>query len=258
MLIDMHHHLNCTHYPSREAYLDDMVRVASERGIDRFCLMGMGRRFNNFTNDDVEWAFAEQPSLVIGTWYFNLDEMKPGRIAEARDRGFRAVKFIAPRKNYDDESYFPAYDEAARQGMVIMFHTGIIRPTPGEEKTRTSTARMQPIFLDTIARAYPEIPVIVAHFGYPFHMQASAIMRVNDNVYCGLSGGALKNSPAIFSQPDVLPVNYEKFVFGTDALVRDFHIVQERVQTFMDDMELDDETRSAIWGDNLATLFDIE
>ncbi len=253
MIVDIHHHLNSKYYPSVDAYLDDIVRIGEEFKVDRFCISALGTAYENFENKDVKYAMRKIEKLVVGFAYVDLDNDDPLLIKNFYEEGFKGVKFICPRRNYDDDAYFGIYGEAARYGMASLFHTGILAHSPQDRIKRTSSDRMRPIRLEAIARTFPEMPVIGAHFGAPWFEEASAVMRVNPNVYFDTSGGALGCSPAIFEKM-IEPVAFEKFIFGTDSLARDFAIPYEKVQKFFEDMDLNPEVRNRIIGDNAAYL----
>ena len=55
----------------------------------------------------------------------NVDQTEPSDITDFAERGFKGLKIINPRRNYDDTSYFPLYAEAEKRGLVVLFHTGI-------------------------------------------------------------------------------------------------------------------------------------
>ena len=53
----------------------------------------------------------------------------------------------------------------------------------------------RPIHLDAVAARYPELPVVMAHFGYPWHLEALAIALHKTNVHIELSGWAPRRVP---------------------------------------------------------------
>jgi uncharacterized protein len=74
-----------------------------------------------------------------------------------------------------------------------------------------------PVLLDPIARAFPELRMIVAHFGQPFMSETVILMRKNRNVYTDLSARfhrpwQLYNGLVIAKEYGVL----DKILFGSD------------------------------------------
>lgn len=51
---------------------------------------------------------------------------------------------------------------------------------------------MRPIYLDTIARAFPDLKIIGAHLGNPWYQEAAEVARWNPNVFFDLTGSTLK------------------------------------------------------------------
>ena len=45
----------------------------------------------------------------------DVDQTEPAAIDDFADRGFRGLKIINPRRNYDDPTYFPLYAVAERR-----------------------------------------------------------------------------------------------------------------------------------------------
>ena len=258
MLIDIHHHLNSHYYPSLDAYLDDLVRIADEFGVTKFCVNGLGPGYQNFTNDDTETAFHKLPELLIGFAAYDLDDDEPAQIADFAARGFKGLKIINPKHNYDDDAYFPAYEVAAEHGMVCLFHTGFVAPSPVGIRKHSSSARMRPIYLEAIGRSFPEMPIVGAHFGSPWEIEANTMMNGVANIYFDIACGPFHRPPEFFSNLQLQPMNFDKFLFGTDSLARDFAIPFERDMMMFDALHLSPETRRRILYGNAAKILGLE
>lgn len=257
MIIDAHHHLNKLYYPELDIYLDDIVRISEQYGVDRFCVSGLGDVYDGYENKDVEQAFSRLPDKVIGFAFVELDVDRPDVVGEFYDRGFRGIKLICPIKNYDDEGYFPVYEQAAKYNMPILLHTGIVGATSTDAARKVSSARMRPIFLETIARRFPELSLIGAHLRHPWFAEAVAVMHYNRNVYFDISGIIMEyiHDPIVFfKQKMIQQPDYQKLVFGTDALVRDFSIPYEKYQGIFEELELNAPVRQAIMGKNVDEM----
>ncbi len=253
MIIDIHQHLNKLHYPDLEKYFEDLARISEEYGLDRLCVSGVGEFYNGYDNSDVEQVFRRLPHKVVGFAFVELDVAKPGVVAEFHDRGFKGIKLIRPVKNYDDEAYFPFYEQMARYRMPALFHTGIVIGAPGDSKKRVSSARMRPIFLETIARRFPELFLIGAHLGHPWFDEAVAVMKYNDNVFFDLSAiisEYIEDACEFFREKLFLEPPYEKLVFGTDSLIRDFSVGHGLHQSLFEQLELDASVREQVMGQN--------
>ena len=119
----------------------------------------------------------------------------PDYIDYLHEAGFIGLKAIAPEKCYDDYSYFPFYERAAKYRMPIVFHTGglaVSREYAGPGRSFGQNT-MKPSMLGTIAHCFPELPLIGAHLGYPWMEETTNIINCK-NIYFDMSEG---NSEAI-------------------------------------------------------------
>jgi len=178
MIIDAH-----AHYIDEEGYLDRLVTEERRLDIEKICLSGIGPLFNCKSNEDVRKAMEEYPDVIISFGFVRPGVDPPELVDKLYSEGFRGVKITCPRKNYDDKEYYPIYAACERYGMPILFHTGIVtlqRVVPEED---VSSARMRPVYLDTIAKAFPRLNMICAHMGMPWYAEACEVARLNPNVY---------------------------------------------------------------------------
>ena len=190
-------------------------------------------------------ALAEKfPDFVIPFGYINLGHEDGVAVArEAAAAGFRGMKFIYPARPYDEDEYFPVYEACAKAGMVCLFHTGIVIGTVGkgglhgidfQRPWRVSSNFMRPAHLDRIARAFPDMPIVGAHFGGgAWYEEAAAVTRWNANVYFDMcigqfhyvrpdmpeGPGALAIKPRIQELRDSGGLDLTRILYGTDGVV---------------------------------------
>jgi hypothetical protein len=241
------------HYPFRqrgsklpiytaEGMLDLLAYNCQRLNIYRVCLLGSPGE----GNDNVEKAVERYPKLIVPFAMINVDQTQPSEISEFAERGFKGLKIINPRKNYDDTSYFPLYERAEKHGLVVLFHTGIsggmvdylqYPPTSHEQVAELSrgmesnrrwqpesevdswygAARMQPIFLDGISVAFPELKIIGAHLGYGLYDSAAAVARWRRNVFFDISGGTVVRRHLIERNMLRSEVSTHKLTWGSDC-----------------------------------------
>ena len=241
------------HYPWRprgsqlpiytaEGMLDMLAYNCQRLNIFRVCLLGRPGE----GNDLVEKAKQRYPELIVPFAMVDVDQTQPRDVTDLADRGFRGLKIINPRRNYDDTTYFPVYAEAEKRGLVILFHTGIVGgmidylqfpPTSMEHAAELSregesgrryepesetdswygASRMQPIFLDGIGVAFPELKIIGAHLGYGLYDSAAAVARWRRNVYFDISGGTVVRRHLLERNMLRSEVSTRKLVFGSDC-----------------------------------------
>ncbi len=157
-------------------------------------------------NDAVEAAMKQYPDTVIGMGFIGLGRGDgPETVEDLHKRGFKGLKVIGPTKDYDDEEFFPVYAKAEELGMPILFHTGVVaradmmikgledagKPVPPHPDPRTfniSSKRMEPMCVDLVLRAFPDLSCILAHFGSTGRRDVSqGIIRWNPNAYGDLT-----------------------------------------------------------------------
>jgi uncharacterized protein len=282
------------HYPWRprgsklpiytaDGMLDMLAYNCQRLNIYRVCLLGRPGE----GNDLVEKAVERYPNLVVPMATIDVDQTEPAAIVEFAERGFRGLKIINPRRNYDDPAYFPLYAEAERRDLVILFHTGIaggmidylqFPPTSFNQAAELSrdmeghrrwqpeseadswygAARMQPIYLDGIAVAFPELRIVGAHLGYGLYDSAAAVARWRRNVYFDISGGAVVRRHLLERRMLGTEVSTRKLVWGSDC---DMAHMSRELTTWMqafDELGLSaDEQDQIFWG-TAAHIFGVD
>jgi len=242
------------HYPWREngstlpgysarGMIDMLAYNCQRLNIYKVCLLGRPSDGNEL----VEKAFERYPNLIVPFAMIEIDKTAPESIGEFARRGFKGLKIINPRRNYDDTSYFPLYYEAEKHKLVCLFHTGIAggnidylqyppssfnlaaelsrgmeehrRYQPGGELPDSwyGAARMQPIFLDGISVAFPDLRIIGAHLGYGLYDSAAAVARWRRNVYFDISGGTVVRRHLLERNMLRSEVSTRKLVWGSDC-----------------------------------------
>jgi predicted TIM-barrel fold metal-dependent hydrolase len=166
---------------------------------------------------------------IIPVPMVDIDNITPMEINELFKRGADGIKFIVPSKSYGDDSYFPLYDAVAANRGLSVFHTGFVlvgRFEPGRwdaRKTIVDITDMRPAALDRVARAFPDMKILMAHFGNPWWEEAWKMISSHKNIYSDFSGGtACRRSmdmwKEIFSPNGKLDtVAISKLCFGTDG-----------------------------------------
>jgi predicted TIM-barrel fold metal-dependent hydrolase len=222
----------------------DMLAYNCQRlNIYKVCLLGRP----GDGNDLVEQAVQRYPNLIVPFAMITIDQTTPAMIDDFASRGFRGLKIINPRRNYDDPMYFPVYAAAEKHDMVCLFHTGIVggfidylqfppdslnaaaelsremeghrryQPDAEEAESWYGAGRMQPIFLDGISVAFPELRIIGAHLGYGLYDSAAAVARWRRNVYFDISGGTVVRRHLIERRMLRSEVSTRKLVWGSDC-----------------------------------------
>ena len=264
MIIDVHHHLG-----RERNYVSTLLRACDRLDIDYVCVMGLPDYCGFSTNADVEKAVKASRGRVKGFAWIDLGADRPSKVDEMKDRGFTGLKFIMPRYPYDHGSFYPIYERAEALGMPGLFHLGVVMFQPGLEDRDISSARMRPIMLDPLCRAFPRWTIIGAHFGNPWHREAAMAARWHVNLYFDLTGSTLKQ----YSPQDLAPHlwwrrnsryrdpkkrdAWEKIVFGSDVPANEIHDVMNDYRVVMETLDIKPDIRRKIWGETAARILGI-
>jgi hypothetical protein len=231
MDLDVHVHMDIGTDPER--------LVAEARKLKcRLGISSCGLMFHQPENDAVAKVFEKYPDIVVGFGYVALGRGDgPKKIVELHKQGFRALKVICPKKAYDDKSFYPIYAKAEELRLPILFHTGVVARMDAWAqregwadmaaidfpKLDISSDRMRPICLDAVARAFPGLNLIMAHFcSLGRRDEAAALLNHHPNVYADLttpSGARAKAKIREYAgliRSFVPPDNCPKLLFGTD------------------------------------------
>ena len=274
LIIDAHHH-----YQNVPDYVDKLAETYAALGISKVCLIspsaedGIAR---------LKAAMNKYPDFILGLAQLDWTNHTPDDIVRFKGEGFAGVKFIRPPKPYDDEAFWPIYAKCEELKLPALFHLGIVGRTAGQglmgAATRDTVAGryfcnsnyMRPIYLDTIARLFPDWQIQGAHLGNPWYEEATMSCRWNPNLYFDLTGSTLKKkSPEFlgsllwwnrftrYRDPNGRDA-WEKIVFGSDVAYYETHDVLHDYQTVFEALNLSDEIRWKILGGTTAAMYGIE
>lgn len=214
------------------------------------------------------------PNRLVGFGDVSLDDPKVlNQIDQFHAAGFRGLGEISrTRKPYDDPGYTPVYDRAAKYGMMLLFHTGIVNRARPEVPEDVSSDRLRVTLLDNIARRYPAVTIIAAHLGNPDYAWAGEIGRWNPNLYFDLSGSTLikkQEDPTFFKSifwwssvasphtPKAQTSAFEKVVFGSDVFggaLEEFDQSLTRYKHMLEACGVSPEAQARIFGGTLWSI----
>ncbi len=100
------------------------------------------------------------------------------------DLGLRGLKLSPSTQEFypnDAEMVYPVYERAQRLGIPIIFHAGMTWAP------RVKAKYGQPIYLEDVAYDFPDLRIVIAHFAWPWVLEAAMLALKYPNVYIDTS-----------------------------------------------------------------------
>jgi len=202
--------------------IDQLIRDMDEVGIEKSVILGQDSShtksvpFKNYTvrNEYLKKLNDSYPDRLIP--FAGVDPNEgAGALAKLRaaveGMGFKGLK-LHPSVNsvyINDERIYMLCEYCQERGIPVLFHTGTT--VLGNCEIKYS----KPEFVDELAIQFPELIIIMAHFGWPWHEVAMALALRHKNVYLDISGWKPKYIPESVIRYMNGPLA-DKFLFGTD------------------------------------------
>jgi uncharacterized protein len=164
--------------------------------------------------DVADYVTAHQDRLI---GFLSVDPTQDGWQDELHDGhqrlGLRGIKLLPMYAGFypAEERLDPLWQYASKHQLPVLLHTGT---------TFVSQAPLEctlPRHIDTVARRFPDVKIIMAHLGHPYEGECIAVIRKHDHVYADIS--ALHYRPFQFYHSLMLVQEYgvwHKLLFGTD------------------------------------------
>ncbi len=230
--------------------VDDMVRSMDEAGVELAALLAFDCETTHgwkVPNEMVADLVARRPDRFVG--FASVDPNKHQLAIEelehaVRDLGMRGLKLHPPTQHFypNDRAHYPLWAKAEELGIPVLVHTG----------HNQSGGRMQygdPTHLDEVALDFPNLRLILAHFGFPWVNQAISVTWIRRNCYLELSGWSPKYIPETVWKyaKGIFP---DRVLFGTDAPV----MTAERWLRDFEEIELPEDVKRKILYTNSRRL----
>jgi len=186
------------------------------------------------------------------------------------DHGCKGIKFISPLHPYGDERYWPLYQTVADHDAVAIFHTGYLGIFSREPQIPPiSIDHMRAAHVDTIARRFPTLKLLMAHYGNPLWEEAWKVCLSTPNIYADMSGGTAFMRDLTMWQQTFAPNGQlmegalAKLCFGTDTQYlhdgpHGFTPYIDFYQKLLDRINAPEKLRRLVWSGNTRKLFGIK
>jgi predicted TIM-barrel fold metal-dependent hydrolase len=168
------------------------------------------------------------------------------------EHGVRGFKLHPSLQGFqpNDRAFYPLYEAFSELRVPVVFHsgqTGIGAGLPGGRGIKLRYSH--PLLIDDVAADFPELTIVLAHAGMPWHESAVSIALHKGNVFLDLSGWLPRYLPA----PLVRSINSvirTKVLFGTDFPL----LTPDRWLADFDTLEIKPEVRPLILKENAIRM----
>jgi len=203
--------------------IEDLLESMDSAGVATAVILGQDTHatknssFKNYTIPNRELARIAKES---GGRLIPFAGVDPNAGAEAvkelkaalNGLGFRGLKIHSSANSVyptDEKKMNPIYEVCQEKGAPILFHTG----TTGLGDTEIKYSK--PEFFDEVCQNFPDLRVVMAHFGWPWPDVAVAVALRNPNAFIDISGWRPKYIPQSLL-PYMNGILQDRFLFGTD------------------------------------------
>ncbi|MEE9214298.1 MAG: amidohydrolase family protein [Thermodesulfobacteriota bacterium] len=83
-----------------------------------------------------------------------------------------------------DDKVYPMAELCQKYNKPLVFHSGDVY----DFERKAALKYSHPIHIDDLAVKFPKCKIVIAHFGFPYHIEAANIVSKNENVYTEISG----------------------------------------------------------------------
>ena len=202
---------------------DQLVDEMDKAGVARAVILGQDTHatrnpaFKNYTLKNDEIARIAEKSKERLVPFAGVDP-NSGREAVSELKravgklGMRGLKVHSSANSVylnDRRLMFPIYEFCQDASVPVLFHTGTTGLGDCEMKYS------KPELLDEVCQAFPDLKVVMAHFGWPWPDVAIAIALRNPNVFIDVSGWKPRYIPHSMI-PYLNGPLQDRFLFGTD------------------------------------------
>jgi predicted TIM-barrel fold metal-dependent hydrolase len=225
MLVDVHTHLGdwddqeaLEHFQTHNEIPERLASsyLKAMEPVDRAIVLALYGPPSINSNECVARFVGDHPQKLIG--FGTVDPTSPAVVTEVeyaiRELGLKGIKLGPIYQDFrpDDPRHFPMYERIQELQVPIMWHQSTsfaARFGPLEAAS--------PVLLDKVARTFPDLKMIIAHFGYPWSMEVVSLLGKHPNMYTDIS--ALGNRAWFLYNALVGATEYGvagKVLFGSD------------------------------------------
>jgi predicted TIM-barrel fold metal-dependent hydrolase len=228
-----------------------LAELKRKAGLDYLVILAELNFTGTITNDYVV-KLASQVEGVLAFANINPTiEPNPAGLLErlVKEYNVKGLKMLPTYHHFyiNDTRLYPLYAMAQKLQVPVLFHTG------SSEFPASRMKYGQPIYLDDVARDFPNLILIMAHSGRGcWYHEAFFLARHHPNIYMEISGLPPKNLLHYF--PELEKISH-KVIFGSDwPAVNNIAANIEQVRR----LPLSAKAKEAILGNNAARILGLK
>lgn len=171
------------------------------------------------SNERVAEICRQYPDVFLG--FGSVDPLRDDaleRLGQVAALGLKGLKLHPTLQGFDplDPRLDAFFERAAALQLPLLVHTGtsgVGARQPGGQGLRIDVC--QPMRWDPVAARFPSLKILLAHVGWPWHLEAVAMALHKTNVFIDISGWKYKYLPAEILR-EMKGRLQEQVLFGTD------------------------------------------
>lgn len=181
MVVDCHSHIRCVGL----GQLDISEHLESAEVVDRCIVLASPDGPSDEVNSQLSQYVAKYNQKMLG---FALTDPinEPVNIKHLRSitekLGLRGIILYCAQSGFHPAHTraFQLYESAQELKLPVFFHNTPVGPGGILEFAR-------PFLLDEVARAFPELKIIIGNMGFPFYDQTVCVLAKHNNVFADMS-----------------------------------------------------------------------
>ncbi|MBU7013271.1 MAG: amidohydrolase [Theionarchaea archaeon] len=214
-------------------------------------------------HNDEMLSFVKDTQFIGFTSVDPTEEDAPAMVEEDIRAGLKGLKLYPVNRGFSvsDKRCYPVYETAQALGIPVTIHFGVSIGYFSDLRYGN------PIDLHPVARDFPDVTFILAHFGCGFLRESLFLSYQCQNIYFDTSSSNrwMEYLPYEITLKEVFQkclkvLGPERLIYGTDSnfFPRGYRysILQEQ-RLILDSLQISEEDQAKIFGENMARILNI-
>ncbi len=169
---------------------EEFIAFLDEQGVDRAVIKSSDNTTlsgTKFPGKDLHAFIKDHPDRLIGIAgcdpYRGMDAVRELE-RDVKEFGLRGINMSPWEVGLpaNDKKFYPIYAKCVELDVPVLLHTSM------NLSSRHQLDHGRPIYLDEVARDFPELRIVAVHGGWPWITEMVAVAWKQPNVYIEVSG----------------------------------------------------------------------